>query len=461
MEINRNINRKIFREYDVRGVYPTDIDESVSYTIGLAFGSKIQDLGQKTCLIGHDNRLSSPSLYETLTKGLKETGVEIVSLGLCTTPMYYYASIKLGIKSGIMITASHNPKDENGFKFSLETLNTRGNSRGKEIQDFYDYMVAENFILGEGTVKEYDIKDEYFELFKKSLFFGDRRIKAVIDCGNGTTSIIAEELYNLFPIDIVPLFTESDGRFPNHHPDPCVEANLEALKKKVIETHADIGVGFDGDGDRVGVISNTGKFIPMDHYLILMIKDMFDRVEPKKFLYDVKCSKAVQDVIDSLGGEGECYRTGNSYTRARVYELHLPVGAELSGHVYFNDHFLGFDSGLYAGLRIIELLSRCNKTVDELVSDIPKYYSTDEIKVHVDDNIKFEIVSKIEEYVKEKGYKYLTIDGVKVLFDDGFALLRASNTGPNLTLRFEAKTENRLEEISKEFTELVEKLLNK
>ena len=432
MEINRNINRKIFRGYDIRGVYPSDIDESVAYTIGLAFGSNIQDLGLKTCLIGHDNRLSSPSLYEALTKGLKETGVEIVSLGLCTTPMYYYASIKLGIKSGIMITASHNPKDENGFKFS-----------------------------GEGTVKEYDIKDEYFELFKESLFFGDRHIKAVIDCGNGTTSIIAEELYNLFPIDIVPLFTESDGRFPNHHPDPCVEENLEQLKKKVIETNADIGVGFDGDGDRVGVISNTGKFIPMDHYLILMIKDMFDRVEPKKFLYDVKCSKAVQDVIDELGGEGECYRTGNSYTRARVYELGLPVGAELSGHVYFNDHFLGFDSGLYAGLRIIELLSRSNKTVDELVSDIPKYYSTDEIKLHADDNIKFEIIKQIEEYVKEKGYKYLTIDGIKVLFDDGFALLRASNTGPNLTLRFEAKTEERLEEISKEFEGLTNKLLNK
>ena len=248
MEINRNIDRKIFRGYDIRGVYPTDIDETVAYTIGLAFGSNIQDLGLKKCLIGHDNRLSSPSLYEALTKGLKETGVEIVSLGLCTTPMYYYASIKLGIKSGIMITASHNPKDENGFKFSLNTLNTSGNNKGQEIQDFYDYMVAEDFILGEGTVKEYDIKDEYFELFKKSLFFGDRRVKAVIDCGNGTTSIIAEELYNLFPIDIIPLFTESDGRFPNHHPDPCVEENLEQLKKKVLETGADIGVGFDGDG---------------------------------------------------------------------------------------------------------------------------------------------------------------------------------------------------------------------
>ena len=198
MEINRNINKEIFREYDIRGVYPVDIDESVSYTIGLAFGSIIRKRGFDTCLIGHDNRLSSDSLYENLINGLKQVGVNIVSLGLCTTPMYYYASIKLGIKSGIMITASHNPKDDNGFKISFETLNTSGNSKGKEIQDFYDYIQNGEILSGEGSVKEYNIKDEYFELYKKSLNFGDRRIKAVIDSGNGTTSIIAEELYQLF-----------------------------------------------------------------------------------------------------------------------------------------------------------------------------------------------------------------------------------------------------------------------
>ena len=460
MEINKNINRKIFREYDIRGVYPTDIDASCAYTIGLAFGSKIQDLGINKCLIGHDNRLSSDELYEAMTEGLKETGIEIVSLGLCTTPMYYYASIKLDINSGIMLTASHNPKDDNGFKFSLNTLNTCGNSKGKEIQDFYDYMTAANFKHGEGIVRNYNIKDEYFELFKKSLNFGDRKIKAVIDAGNGTTSIIAEELYNLFPVDIVPLFCDSDGHFPNHHPDPSVESNLEVLKKKVVEEKADIGLGFDGDGDRVGIISNSGKFIPMDHYLILMIKDIFDKVEKKEFLYDVKCSRAVEDVINELGGKPFCSRTGNSYTRAAVYENKLPIGAELSGHVYFNDRFPGFDSGLYAGLRIIELLSRTTKTIDELVSEIPKYVSTDEIKVPTKDEIKFEIIAKVKEYAESNNYKILDIDGVKCLFDDGFALVRASNTGPNITMRFEAKTEERLNELQKEFTLLLEKLNN-
>ncbi len=282
MEINTNIERKIFRGYDIRGVYPKDIVTSTAYTIGLAFGSKIQDLGKKKCVVGHDNRLSSDELYAALIEGIKETGVDIISLGLCTTPMYYYACIKLGIPSGVMVTASHNPKDDNGFKFALDE---KGNAKGQEIQDFYDYMMAHNFKKGEGTVTKYDIKKEYFDLFKRCLSFGKKRIKAVIDCGNGTTSIIAEELYNCFPIDVVPLFTESDGSFPNHHPDPCVEENLAALKKKVIETKADVGLAFDGDGDRIGVVSNTGKYIPTDHYLILMIRDIFDKVENRRLSY--------------------------------------------------------------------------------------------------------------------------------------------------------------------------------
>lgn len=458
MEINTNIERKIFRGYDIRGVYPKDIVASTAYTIGLAFGSKIQDLGKKKCVVGHDNRLSSDELYAALIEGIKETGVDIISLGLCTTPMYYYACIKLGIPSGVMVTASHNPKDDNGFKFALDE---KGNAKGQEIQDFYDYMMAHKFKKGEGKVTKYDIKKEYFDLFKRCLSFGKKRIKAVIDCGNGTTSIIAEELYNYFPIDVVPLFTESDGSFPNHHPDPCVEENLTALKKKVIETKADVGLAFDGDGDRIGVVSNTGKYIPTDHYLILMIRDIFDKVKNKTFLYDIKCSKAVEDVIDELGGKKECYRTGNSYTKARVHELNLPLGGELSGHVYFNDRFPGFDSGLYAGLRMVELLSRTDKTVDELVSDIPKYYSTEELKFKSPDEEKFNIVNKVYEYALSKNYKTLTIDGVKVLFDDGFALVRASNTGPNITARFEAKTEERLKIIEKEFIDLLNQLLNK
>ena len=281
----------------------------------------------------------------------------------------------------------------------------------------------------------------------------------VIDPGNGTTSVIAKKLYEMFPIDLVVINGESDGNFPNHHPDPCVEDNLAQLKRKVLEVHADVGLAFDGDGDRMGLITNSGKFLPTDYYMILIIRDIISMVEKKEFLYDVKCSKSVEDEIRRLGGKGICYRTGNSYTKAAVRDMDLPFGGELSGHVYFRDRWPGFDSGLYAGLRMVELLSRAEKTVDELTEGIPIYYSTPEIKFTANDDIKFGVVDRVGEYAKNKGYSYLDIDGIKVLFDDGWALVRASNTGPNITVRFEAKSEERLEELQEEFTNILQDLL--
>lgn len=457
MKIKENINTNIFRGYDIRGKVPTEIDVDTAYTIGLGFGSHIKNLGKTICVIGHDNRTSSEELYEALLTGIRETGIDIISLGLCTTPMYYYACIKLKVYSGVMVTASHNPKDDNGFKFAFDE---NGNCKGQEIQDFLHFIQKGVFRrdTGMGQVMKYYIKDEYFELFKRSLNFGPKRIKAVIDPGNGTTSIIAKELYELFPIDVISIYDESDGTFPNHHPDPCVEENLVGLKKKVLETKADIGLGFDGDGDRMGLITNSGKFIPTDQYMIIIIRDLINKVTKKEFLYDVKCSKCVSDEIERLGGKGICYRTGNSYTKAAVRDFDLPFGGELSGHVYFRDRFPGFDSGLYAGLRILEILSKTDKTVDELLEGIPHYYSTEELKFSTPDDVKFQVVAKVGDYAKEKGYEFLDIDGVKVLFTDGWALVRASNTGPNITARFEAKTKERLEEIEQEFTSLLKKL---
>ena len=452
MDIKKDINKNIFRGYDIRGIYPTELDEDTVYTIGLGFGSYIKSIGKTTCVIGHDNRLSSPALYEALTKGIKETGIDIISLGICTTPMYYYACIKLQVYSGVMVTASHNPKDDNGLKFAFDES---GNCKGQEIQDFLEYILKGDFSRGEGKVTSYDITNDYLTLFKESLTFGNRKIKVVIDPGNGTTSIIAKKIYEMFPIDLITINDKSDGTFPNHHPDPCVESNLEQLKKKALEEKADVGLGFDGDGDRMGLISNTGKFIPTDKYMIIVIRDIIDKVSKKEFLYDVKCSKSLSDEIDALGGKGICYRTGNSYTKAAVRDNNLPFGGELSGHVYFRDKWPGFDSGLYAGLRILEILSNTDKTVDELLEGIVEYFSTEEIKFQIPDDKKFQVVEKIGNYAKEKEYNYLDIDGIKVLFDDGWALVRASNTGPNITARFEAKTKKRLEEIQREFTELI------
>ena len=447
-----NINKNIFRGYDIRGIYPTELDIDTAYTIGLGFGSYIKSIGKTTCIIGHDNRISSKPLCDALMKGITSTGINIIYLNICTTPMYYYACIKLKIFSGVMVTASHNPKDDNGFKFAFDES---GNCKGQEIQDFLAYILKREFASGNGTITNYNIEPEYIELFKQSLKFGSRRIKVVLDPGNGTTSIIMKKLYSLFPIDIITINDISDGTFPNHHPDPCVESNLEQLKQKVLEEHADIGISFDGDGDRMGMVSNTAKFIPTDQYMIIFIRDLINKVSNKTFLVDVKCSNSFIDEIEILGGKALQYGTGNSYTKAKVREEDLAFGGELSGHVYFRDRWPGFDSGLYAGLRMLELLSYTNKSVDELLAGINTYYSTPELKHPASDDKKFQIIEKIKEYAEEKKYDYLTIDGVKVLFDDGWALVRASNTGPNITTRFEAKTEARLEEIKTEFTQKI------
>ena len=449
----QDINKNIFRGYDIRGIYPSEIDADTAYTIGRGFGSYIKSIGKSEAVIGHDNRLSSDELYEALKTGIMESGINVVSLGLVTTPMYYYACIKLKIYSGVMVTASHNPKDDNGFKFAFDES---GNCKGQEIQDFLAYILKGEFSSGEASCRDYDIRDDYFELFRTNFDFGNRRVRVVIDPGNGTTSILAKELYSMFPIELYTINDESDGRFPNHHPDPCVEANLEQLKAKVLEVGADIGLAFDGDGDRMGMVTGNGLFIPTDKYMIIVIRDIINKVSKKEFLYDVKCSKSLSDEIEKLGGKGICYRTGNSYTKAKVRDDDLPFGGELSGHVYFRDRWPGFDSGLYAGLRMLEIMSHNFKTVEGLLLGINNYYSTEELKFASPDDIKFGVVEKIGEYAKEKGYNYITIDGVKVLFEDGWALVRASNTGPNITARFEASSSARLQELQDEFISKIE-----
>lgn len=453
MSQKEKLNPYIFRGYDIRGVYPTDINEEVASLIGKSYGSYIQDLNKKVCVVGHDNRLSSPALRKALIDGILTTGVDVVDLGLVTTPMYYYSWLKLGIPSGVMITASHNPKEENGFKFSFDE---RGNAKGEMIQEFYRYTVKGAFKEGKGTLKTYDIQEDYFALMKKSLSFGPKKVKVVIDCGNGTTATIAKELYETFPIDLHVLYGESDGSFPNHHPDPCVEENLTVLKEKVKELHADVGIGFDGDGDRLGIIDEKGNYLPTDQFMILIVRDIIDKVTNKTFLYDVKCSKALEDEIIKLGGTPYCYRTGNSYTKAKVLEENMPFGGELSGHVYFNDRFPGFDSGLYAGLRLIELLSKTDQPLSTLLEGIPVYYATSELKFTSSDDKKHQVVAKIQEECEKQGWKLLTIDGIKVLFEDGWALIRVSNTGPNITARFEAKTKERLQAIKEQFLSFIE-----
>ena len=447
-KIKKDLNRNIFRGYDVRGVYPDTLDIDTAYTFGLGFGTHIQKLGKTMCVVGHDNRLSSPKLYEALIVGIRQTGVHVITLGLCTTPMYYFSCIKLGVPSGVMVTASHNPKDENGFKFAFDES---GNCKGQEIQDFYEELVAGEFSSGMGDLYGFDPFPDYLKLFQKSLHFGLRSLKVVLDPANGACASFCRKVFEQFPMELVIINEESDGNFPNHHPDPCVEDNLKQLKEKVIQEKADVGISFDGDGDRLGIVTHRGQFIPTDIYMIIIIRDIIDKVEKKEFLYDVKCSKSLSDEIERLGAKGICYRTGNSYTKAKVLEDHLPFGGELSGHVYFNDRWPGFDSGMYAALRLLEIMSYTNKDINQLLNGVNYYYSTEEIKVACPDEKKFDVVAQVLDYVKEKGYSYIDVDGVRANFEDGWALVRASNTGPNITMRFEASSEARLEELQKEF----------
>ena len=352
-----------------------------------------------------------------------------------------------------MITASHNPKEYNGFKISFDIM---GNAYGKYIYDFRDFVKKQIYTEGLGILEHYNIKEEYLNEVKKSVNLGDKKIKCVFDCGNGTGSIIIKDIVSMFNIDAVFINCDSDGNFPNHHPDPSVEENMEQLKKKVIETKSDLGIGIDGDADRVGFVLNTGKYITIDLAMIIYYRNL--KLKEKKALYDVKCSRSLIDELEKLGFTHEMYRTGNSYMNMKINTDNYEFAGEYSGHLWFKDKWLGFDDGIYAGLRMIEILSLSDKTISEHLENINKYYSTNEIKIPVTDENKFKIVDKVKEYSISKDYKIITIDGVRVEMPNSWALIRCSNTGPNLTVRYEATTEEELHRIENEFNNLINKL---
>lgn len=446
------MNPNIFREYDIRGTYPTTINETVAYTIGKSYGSYLQEkLGQNTCVVSHDNRLSSPTIAAYLIKGITDSGLNVYNYGMTTTPMHYYARY-IHNMFGIMVTASHNPKDDNGFKFSFDALS---NARGEQIEDFKNYTFTGKYLSGNGTASGGNITDKYVEFLRYGMEFGRRRRKVVIDVGNGTTGIIARKVFERFNIDFSILYEESDGRFPNHHPDPNVEENLEALKKEVVRQKADCGIAFDGDGDRLGIVDETGKVVPSDHFMILVVRDIIGKVKNKTFLYDVKCTKALDDEIVRLGGTPVCYRTGASFTQAKVKEEDMPFGGEYSGHFYFRDKVADVGSGIYAGLRLFEILSRTNQSLSSMLANIPKYYSTPEIKFASPDEKKFEVMKNIKDFCEAQNWVINAIDGVRVSFDKGWALVRASNTGPNITMRCEATDEAGLNNLQTIFTNLI------
>lgn len=456
MELKKDINKNIFREYDLRGIYPTEIDANDAYTIGRSFGTYIKQFNETQTLVGHDNRHSSPELSEALIKGIRESGMNVIDLGLVTTPMYYAAKKIYKINTGIMVTASHNPKEYNGFKISFSKI---GNAYGKLITDFRDFTSKLEFDEGNGSLEKRNIKELYLEQIKNSINL-NKKIKVVVDCGNGTGSVIIKDVLEKLGIEYYPLYCDSDADFPNHHPDPSVHDNQIDLAKKVVELGYDFGFGVDGDADRVGIVDEKGNILTSDIYMIIMYRYLNKQLKNRKALFDVKCSRALIDELKKLDIEPVMYRTGASYTNMMMQEGNFDFGGEFSGHLFFRDKYPGFDDGIYAGLRILEILSNTDKKLSELYENINKYYSTEELRASVTDENKFEIVDKIKEYCNEKNYKVIDIDGARIEFEDGWALVRASNTGPNLTVRFEATTQSRAEELQKEFQDLIEKLSN-
>lgn len=452
------MNPEIFREYDIRGVADRDLTDEVVVTLGRAMGTYLRREGCSRITLGRDCRLSSRRLRDRLSEGLQSTGLQIVDIGICPSPVLYYSLHTLKPDGGIMITGSHNPAEYNGFKVAVG----KATIFGEQIQDVRKVADAGEFMEGKGTVEEYSLIPEYQEYIISSFKLFTRPPKVVVDCGNGTAAAVAPQVYKALGCDLVELYCVMDGNFPNHHPDPTVVENLQDLIRAVQENEADLGIAFDGDGDRIGAVDEKGNIIWGDQLMILYSRQILEEHRGATIIAEVKSSKTLYDDIAKHGGRPIMWRTGHSLIKAKMKEEKAALAGEMSGHMFFADRYLGYDDAIYAGARLLEILSNTGKKISELLADVPKTYSTPEIRVDCPDRYKFGIVREAQAYFS-RNYRTVTVDGVRVLFDDGWGLIRASNTQPVLVLRFEAESEKRLKEIRSliegKLEELKEKVL--
>ena len=426
-----NIERSIFREYDIRGTYPEQINESSIKLIAHAIAIRCKKDGVNTLVVGRDGRLSGPSLLDAFCSGLLESGINVNNIGLVTSPLLYYAAKKSISKSRVMITGSHNPKNYNGIKM---VINDNPIS-GTEI-----YSLISNKDIDQvknGEIEYSDIKSEYIDEVCKNIFIKKpESLKIVLDCGNGSAGCIAPDLFKKLGFNVIELFSEVDGNFPNHHPDPGKIENLQDLIQKVSEHNADIGFAFDGDGDRVGLVTNNGDLIFPDKLMMLFSKDILS-MKKGSIVFDVKCSNQLGSVIQENGGHAIMSPTGHFHIKKSIKENDSLLGGEMSGHIFFNDKWYGFDDGHYAAARATEILARSDKSISELFEEFPSSSSTPELNISVTDKTKFTIINKFADECDLEGEK-ITIDGLRINFKNGWGLIRASNTTPKLVLRFEA-----------------------
>ncbi len=432
----------IFRAYDIRGVVEQELTDDVVYTIALAIGSEAQDQGQKEIIIGRDGRLSSPAFADALIGGLRATGIDVIDIGLAPSPVLYFATHRLATNSGVVITGSHNPVDYNGIKIVLagKTL------ASDEVQAIYQRIVKQAFYSGAGQLSQQEVVPDYIGYISDHVQLS-RSLKIVIDCGNGVAGSIVPILYRALGCEVEALFCEVDGRFPNHHPDPSVASNLQTLIAAVQASGADCGLAFDGDADRLGLVTEEGAIIWPDQQMMLFASDVLARNPGADIVFDVKCTQRLAETIRAQGGNPIMWQTGHSILKAKMQEVGAPLAGEMSGHIFFKEDWFGFDDGIYAGARFLEILARQEKTATQLFADFPVGVNTPELKVYLPEAEKQGFVKRLVDEAEFADANIITIDGLRVEFSDGWLLVRASNTVPCLTVRFEANSAERLAQL--------------
>ncbi len=449
------INSSIFRQYDIRGVWEKDLTPEVVELLGRGYASFLLNSINKDSTkisVGWDARLHSPAIKESFIKGITESGIDVIDLGMCPTPLQYYSLHKFQLDGGVMITGSHNPPEFNGFKLSVGM----GTIFGDAIQEIKKIIDTGDFKTGSGNVEQYPVIDDYIN-FIKSKFESLSGIKVVVDAGNGTGGVVAPKIMKALGAEVIELYCEPDGRFPNHHPDPTLEESLVDLVAKVKEEKAHAGIGYDGDADRIGVVDEEGNVIWGDGLMIIFSRDILKDNPGAKIIGEVKCSQTLYDDIAAHGGVPVMWKTGHSLIKEKMKQEGALLAGEMSGHIFFKHRYFGYDDAIYASLRLMEIIKKAGEpySTKALLKDVPDVTATPEIRFDCPDDIKFQIVEKAQNAFNE--YESITIDGIRIKFDDGWALIRASNTQPVLVLRFEAQNKARLNEIRA----LVEERLNK
>jgi phosphomannomutase/phosphoglucomutase len=449
----------IFREYDIRGVWNEQFDAQFARLLGRAHVTYLKrkmNIDKPTITIGHDARLSCPEIVAGLSEGIRESGGNVILLGLITSPISYFSTFTLDIQGAFMVTGSHNPPEFNGFKISAG----KSTIYGSEIQILKQIIADKDFLNGSGSETHFNIFPSYLKRYKEE-FKGLKNIPVVLDCGNGAAGCIVRDLFTAVGLTPTILFEKPDGRFPNHHPDPTVEKNLVDLSRSVREQKAFIGIGFDGDADRIGIVDDAGNMIYGDELMCLCAPSVLSESDAKTIIGDVKCSDRMFDFVKKAGGNPIMWKTGHSLIKQKIKEEKSPFGGEMSGHIFFADRNYGYDDALYAALRVVEILSRTGKTVRDLLKDLPTAHNTPEIRIDTTEEKKHLIVNRLKEvFSKPSGdYKVNLIDGIRVSFQSGWALARASNTQPVLVLRFEADSAENLQKIQSQFESIVNPML--